>query len=482
MEMRRNMVIAMKDDAVKIYNIGEADYLKLVFDDPHKLLDKYCVQTYPKNDFSTDLLKGDARLATYYYFDNGFSMIRKDINDINEIEYYLCDGKLWPSKDYYLHKVKKAPKIVPLNRELTALDYKLDNSVHVRQLFQGEELEDFKAFYDKQKINAKVSDFLKGKSYNVNTYIKLILNPSKMGKGKLTAQKLKDCLCLIVTPIGITRSGDIKYSISEFLLETYIDKINSEFIKLKNQNNIKADEMTDNERYDFLETACKEVINNVQTEVLERTNDLVFSSNGKTWEEYSDTFLMNYAYSLTPIDLNKWKIYKETLIDSRTVHNGSIVPLVEENALNKSASKKKITSVSRMSSAELLETQKQIENDKKIEQERNYPSETYTVDKESMLNSLLKIEPSYRPKFKIDDLLKVDDTILPNDWVTEEAEVMIPSISSDSTVTTIDNVEDVKGFEDISTYEDITSKFTEEEKEFFDMAFRPSFTKSIRRK
>ena len=99
-----------------------------------------------------------------------------------------------------------------------------------------------------------------------------------------------------------------------------------------------------------------------------------------------------------------------------------------------------------------------------------------------MLNSLLKIEPSYRPKFKIDDLLKVDDTILPNDWVTEEAEVMIPSISSDSTVTTIDNDEDVKGFEDISTYEDITSKFTEEEKEFFDMAFRPSFTKSLRRK
>ena len=482
MEMRRNMVIAMKDDAVKIYNISEADYLKLVFDDPHKLLEKYCVQTYTKNDFSTDLLKGDARLATYYYFDNGFSMIRKDIDDINEIEYYLCDGKLWPSKEYYLHKVKKAPKIVPLNRELTALDYKLDNSVHIRQLFQGEELDDFKAYYDKQKLNSKVSDFLKGKSYNVNTYIKLILNTSKMGKGKLTAQKLKKSLCLIVTPIGLSRSGEIKYSISEFLLEKYIDKINSEFIKIKNQNNIKADEMTDNERYDFLETACKEVINNVQTEVLERTNDLVFSSNGRTWQDYCDDFLINYSYSLTPIDLDKWKIYRETLVDCRTVHNGSIVPLVVENALNKSASKKKITSVSRMSNAELLETQTEIEKDKIIEQERNYPSETYIADRESMLNSLLRIEPAYKPKFKIDDLLKIDNTILPVDWGNNEAEAMMPEFTDESQITVIDNVEDIPGFEDISTYEDDTSRFTDEEKEFFDMAFGPSFTKSIRRK
>ena len=480
MEMRRNMVIAMKDDAVKIYNIGEADYLKLVFDDPNKLLDKYCVQSYPKNDFSTDLLKGDARLASYYYYDNGFSMIRKDIEDINEIEYYLCDGKLWPSKDYYLHKVKKAPKIVPLNRELTAIDYKLDNSIHIRQIFQGEELDDFKAYYDKEKINSKVTDFLKGKMYNVNTYIKLILNTSKMPKGNLTANKLKGSLCLIVTPVGLTRNGDIKYSISEFLLDKYTDKIETEFRKIIKKDNIKAEEMTDTERYDYLENACKIVIDKVQSEVLERTNDLVFGDKAVTWQEYSDKFLINYKFLITDIELEKWKIYKETLVDSRTVHNGSIVPLVEENALIKSSSKKKIESVTRMSNAELLETQSEKDNDKKIESERIYPNETYIADKLSMLNSLLRVEPSYKPKYNMDELLKVDYQLPKvNAFNNDEAEVS-------------EIVDTTEGYEEAETadfgpFEDISVDaeplaISEEEEDFFKMALGPSFSKRIGRK
>ena len=483
---KHNLIIAMNNDAVRIYNISEGNYINLVGDDPKNLLQKHCVKTIDKNDFSSDLLTGDASLAKFYYYDDGFTMVKKDIKDISEIEYYLYDSKLWPSKNYYLHKVKKAPKIEPLILELTEADYKLNKSIHVRQIFQDEELDAFKEYYDNQKLNANVADILKGKSYKVDTYMKLILNNSKMGKGKLTAQKLKECLCLIVTPVGKNKDGEILYSISEFELKNYIDKINSEFIKIKNQNNIKADEMTDGERYDFLESACKEVISKVQDDVLERTNELVFNSNSTTWQEYSDKFLINYKFSLTPIDLKKWKIYKETLLDSRTVHNGFVVQLVEEYALNKSDSKKKIESVERMSSSELLESQSDIDKEKNVSGPFVYPQDTYTVDKTDIIEKLLRIDPINKPTFKLDDLLQLDTSMLVNSTVpptfsyrnnTYEEEPMYEesepyTVSTDEFSDSIYSFGNNEAFQDISTDEDLFDGLTEEEIQMFKKSLR----------
>ena len=489
------LVIEMREDAVRIYHLSESEYLKMSGSDPENRMKKYSmVNPIPKNEFSSGLIKGDARKVKFYYYDNGFSMERKNIDDVSEIEYYLADGKLWPSREYFLHKVKKAPKIVPLNKELTENDYILDNSVHVMQLFQGEELDDFKEYYSKQNNNS--SDILKGKLYHVNTYIKLILNNAKMGKGKLTADKLKSCSCLIVTPIGKTRTGDIKYSINEFLLEKYVDKIKSEFVKIKNRNNLKVDEMSDSERFNFLEDACINIIDSVQTEILSRTNDLVFNSKGVTWQEFNDNFLIQHSFSLSPIDLSKWKVYKETILDSRTVHNGSIIPLVEENALQKSSSKKKIKSAQRMSSSELLETQKEYDDNRRIEKEREYPKETYTVDKKSLIDRLLKIDSSHKPKYKIPDIYKTDIISEPekinidssNDTYLEDyndefdAGFMVPGLKYDTPLAPIENEYSfADAFQDISEEDDEYSKLSDEEKRFFDIGLGSSVKKYKRR-
>ena len=371
------MVITMKDDAVRIYNISEEKYEQYLSEgtDNYRLL-KYCVAIFQKFDYSPELLKGDASRATTYYYDNGIQMVKKDVKDVKEIKYYKSnDGKLYPSRDFYQYSKKNPSRMLSLSKELTELDYKLDNSIHVNQIFEDDLLDDFKAYYD--TLNTQTTnEFTKGKYYNVSTYIKLILNPSKTSKGKLTAAKLKGSICLIVTPIGIDASGEIKYSFTEFALDKYIDKINSKFIIIKNKNNKTADNMSDIERFDFLESAAIEVIHEIQDEILSRTNTVIFNSNGITWEEYSEKFLVKYGFDLINFDSKKWKIYIETLLDSRTIHNGYIVPLVIENEHQKVNTNNQVENVRTMTRDELL-----VPESDKIDEE-TFDEEPYSVEED----------------------------------------------------------------------------------------------------
>ena len=194
----------------------------------------------------------------------------------------------------------------------------------------SDELIDFKRCYDQTPETKALSMDIRGKFYEVPSFSRLILRKNNK---KLTSAQLENNIFIIVTPSGLTERGKVKYLISEYkLTKKDCDEINKIFRKYLKENNVKVDSLTEKDKYAYFDRAVLEHVQSVRggLEQLNGGTSISFGGNSQTWNEYKALFFSTHGYPIENFSSN-WLIFSKTILDARTVNNGTIVPLIIEN-------------------------------------------------------------------------------------------------------------------------------------------------------
>lgn len=329
------MLVTMTNDCVTVYSLEEKKYLELLKSiNGKKELEDNVILSILKDDYSPiklyNQLESSLSRLDFYYYDNGSTMTRKRINDILDIKYYEDkDGKRWPSYEYLEFIQTKA--VIPEDQaSLIELDDKLNKCSHINTIFMSDELIDFKRCYDQTPETKALSMDIRGKFYEVPSFSRLILRKNNK---KLTSAQLENNIFIIVTPSGLTERGKVKYLISEYkLTKKDCDEINKIFRKYLKENNVKVDSLTEKDKYAYFDRAVLEHVQSVRggLEQLNGGTSISFGGNSQTWNEYKALFFSTHGYPIENFSSN-WLIFSKTILDARTVNNGTIVPLIIEN-------------------------------------------------------------------------------------------------------------------------------------------------------
>ena len=338
------MVVALTNDKVYVYDIDEFLYINITSDPDFKStdLDEYKVYDLPKGMYtpirmSKDLGERLARIK-FFYYDNGREMVRKEVNDVFDIKYYEDDaGELWASKEYYQYVNSNVSTNIKY-AEIIALDNELNACKHLQTLLSLSAIEEFKRYYDSDskrqyaELSSDIRELATGKFYDVTSFGKLILLEDY---DKLTSAKLEGNVFVSISPAGITEDGTMKYFYSEYLI-TYQDTtdITVIFRKLLKEEGLKANLLTDVEKYIYYNRAVLEHTKNIRGELESATNKVALFINSHTYtaDELKDNFKLKHGKELPELGTFgiDWLKHITTRLDARNVHNGYIVPLVLE--------------------------------------------------------------------------------------------------------------------------------------------------------
>lgn len=341
-----DVVILMTNDSVAVYDISEPDFDELLSKDfltkNDARLEHHKVYEILKAGYTSlklqqqlgDMLNGiDA-----YYYDNGSFICKKDITSIDEVQYYEDEnGGLWASQEYE-QAMHSGVKISLKQAELTSLDNRLNRYSHIQNLLPPSLIEEFKRLYDGEAfIQARRAQFSHCDSpyvinsfYEVPSVSKLIVRNNNK---KLTAALLDGNVFLTVAKAGINDAGETKYFVQEYrITKQDIPEINKMFRKYLKEDKLKVDDLTDDERFLYLDRSVREyrkkLINELNgVSAKERT---IVSDTTWTWNAYKAAFLAKYGYTVPSLD-DSWAPFDQTTIDARTIHNGYIMPITIEN-------------------------------------------------------------------------------------------------------------------------------------------------------
>ena len=336
------MVVALTNDRVYVYDIDEFLYINIIsgLDFKSTDLDEYKIYDIAKSKYtplrmSQDLGDQLARI-NYYYYDNGREMVKKTVNDVFDIKYYEDSaGELWPSKEYYQY-VNSNVSTNMKYAEIIALDHELNACKHIQSLLSLTAIEDFKRYYDNTQQYSELSNeaaaLAISKYYDVTSYGKLIIIKDK---GKLTSAKLEGNVFVSVSPAGIDENGVTRYFYSEFLITKQdTADINIIFRRLLKEEGLKADSMTEQEKYLYYNHAVLEHTKNIRGELESASNKIPQFINNHTYteEELKNNFKLKHGRELPDLSSMgiEWLKHITTRLDARNVRNGYIVPLIIE--------------------------------------------------------------------------------------------------------------------------------------------------------
>ncbi len=335
------MVIVMTNDSVSVYKISEEEFERIIALPNHDSeLSKNKIYEVPKGGYSLakmqQQLGDDLFQVKSYYYDNGMSLIKKNISSLEDIQYYEDENHLlWPSKDYSSnssHVVSVSMK----QAELIALDYELNACDHIANLLPPHLVEEFKKLYNQDAYHQKkaqyyphLSDSLLDYFYDVESFSKLIV---KNNNTPLTYKQLEGCVFLTVTPAGINMAGETTYFIEEYIITKQdTEEIGKLYRKYLKDDAVKVAYLSEEDKYMYLDRSVREYRKSLigdLSRVGSKSRDIL---NGKTytWSAYKAEFFNKYGYIVGEFD-SSWVSFDIVKIDARTIHNGYIVPMITE--------------------------------------------------------------------------------------------------------------------------------------------------------
>ena len=336
------MVITMTNDKVTVIDITEQKYEEALLNNSlseynNKIIYECDKLKYVPIKMQIELNKRNLNINSYYY-DNGKTMIKKMVDSILAINYYEDENhKLWPSKEYYLNK-QNTLSLDYSKSELIELDSKLNRCDHIKNILSENKYDEFIRLYNsieyresKRKLfNYEINSSTLSRFHNVKTKGKLIVRKSIK---KLTANQLVGCIYYMAAPAGLTENDEIKYFSKKYGISRLdVDEINKIFRRLLRNNKQKASELSALDRYNYLNDAVREFVQNIYNDMnfLGTKKNNIISDETKTWRLLKATFLKECGYTLPDYD-DSWHDFSEITIDDRIYNDGVITPLVLEN-------------------------------------------------------------------------------------------------------------------------------------------------------
>lgn len=336
------MVITMTNDKVTVIDITEQQYEEALLNNSlseynNKIIYECDKLKYVPIKMQIELNKRNLNINSYYY-DNGKTMIKKMVDSILAINYYEDENhKLWPSKEYYLNK-QNTLSLDYSKSELIELDSKLNRCDHIKNILSENKYDEFIRLYNsieyresKRKLfNYEINSSTLSRFHNVKIKGKLIVRKSIK---KLTANQLVGCIYYMAAPAGLTENDEIKYFSKKYGISRLdVDEINKIFRRLLRNNKQKATELSSLDRYNYLNDAVREYVQNIYNDMnfLGTKKNNIISDETKPWRLLKATFLKECGYTLPDYD-DSWQDFSDITIDDRIYKDGVITPLVIEN-------------------------------------------------------------------------------------------------------------------------------------------------------
>lgn len=336
------MVITMTNDKVTVIDITEQQYEAALLNNSlseynDKIIYECDKLRYVPIKMQIKLSSYDSNISSYYY-DNGKKMVKKMVDSILSIKYYEDEKhNLWPSEEFYLNK-QNALSIDYSKSELIELDSKLNRCDHIKNLISSKKYEDFLRLYNsieyrekkRNQFNYEMSFDLISRFHNIKTKGKLIVRKNNK---KLTANQLVGCIYYMAAPAGLTENNELKYFYKKYeITKLDVDEINKIFRRLLRNNKQKAAELSDIDRYNYLNNAVREYVQKLYSDMnfLGTKKNNIISDDTKTWMLLKSLFLKECGFTLPDYN-DTWQDFNEIIIDDRIYDNGVITPLVIES-------------------------------------------------------------------------------------------------------------------------------------------------------
>ncbi len=427
-----DMVIVMTNDSVSVYDMDNATFEAITTSEglSSDKLKSSKVYEILKVGYTPEKLEqqlaGKLSNVHSYYYDNGSSLVCKEISSIAEVNYFTDrNGDLWPSEEYSLN-INGHATLDIMQAQLVSLDNELNSRNHLQNVLSPDLIPYFKAYYDtpsfiqqkKSYIPHCDADYVLASFYEVQSFSKLIIR--RKNNQKLSTSNLEENVFLTVTPVG-EANGENIYCIEEYQITkkdaTEIGKIYRRYLK---DDGVKANDLSEQEKYVYYDRAVRQYRQNIlgELEGVSSKERSVINPNVSTWHFYKSHFLSKYGYPVGDFD-DTWALFEKTLIDARSVHNGYIVPITIEAYQRENVKK----------TADIEETKTDDNEGRFI---------TEDVDNSDLGEDLFANPDVMEPSLDKEDVFTAPDVM--GSSSDKEVTFTDPDVSEDSKTATLDNL------------------------------------------